>query len=93
MDGWMLSHIAIEHLHFNKIDEENLSYQIFPNPASDFLFVENTEIIHLYSVVGQHYSVPVKNGRAEIQSLAPGVYFYQFLDSDNKVKRGRIIKE
>lgn len=84
----------------NEIPGKEALVRVYPNPATDLLFVESN--LHqelafdLYDVVGRNAvraTVRGTGSSVDIDRLLPGIYFYQVLQKDRVIQRGRIIKE
>lgn len=79
------------------------SVSVFPNPATDKLIVEsiNGEVIKqiiFYNSLGQSEKmINANTGNSfceiNISEFTPGIYFYEVLSSQDKISKGKIIKE
>ena len=68
--------------------------KIYPNPASDVVFVRTPSgsqirSVELYSMNGQRFTSSVAMGRIDVSALAPGLYILQ-LNVDGKLSQTRI---
>jgi hypothetical protein len=79
-------------------DISNLDNQVYPNPASDLLYVKgsNYRAIEIKNVQGQvllHQSVATgnKGEGIDVSRLAPGIYVYSILHNE-QIFTGRFIK-
>jgi hypothetical protein len=81
----------------------NLSINLFPNPATDMITIEFPEsgdklntIISIYGITGQEKIIRrVKSSKSEIDinSLSPGLYFYRISTIDNRqLATGKLVK-
>ena len=75
-------------------------YGIYPNPARDHIFLNNTEkviSISILSVAGQEVKKQLANGQSTLQLdvsyLNPGVYFISILDADQNRYTERFIRQ
>ena len=68
----------------NSVD--GISFNIYPNPANDFIFIENISIgskVDLFNVVGKNiksFEIESHNQRLDINGLNSGVYFVKVGD-------------
>jgi hypothetical protein len=68
----------------NSVD--GISFNIYPNPADDFIFIENLSIdskVDLFNVVGKNiksFEIESHNQRLDINGLNSGVYFVKVDD-------------
>jgi len=68
--------------------------QVYPNPASDVVFVRTPSgsqirSVELYSMNGQRFTSSVAMGRIDVSALAPGLYILQ-LQIDGKLWQSRL---
>jgi len=63
-------------------------YQIFPNPASDFIFVNNLKYLH-YSIADQNGQIvtqsTISDGKINVSDLIKGKYFLVFINEKEKI--------
>ena len=65
---------------------DGISFNIYPNPANDFIFIENISIgskVDLFNVVGKNiksFEIESHNQRLDINGLNSGVYFVKVDD-------------
>jgi len=71
----------------NAIDKD--SPLVFPNPFRNSIYVEKDEIrsVVLTDVQGKHYLFEVKDGKADVSDLTPGVYLIRFKVSGKEIIR------
>ena len=68
----------------NSVD--GISFNIYPNPADDFIFIENLSVdskVELFNVVGKNiksFEIESHNQRLDINGLNSGVYFVKVDD-------------
>jgi hypothetical protein len=67
----------------------------YPNPVQDYLTIELKEAVDLskaeiYDMKGSKITAPIKDNRVDMGSLAPGIYFISFPNTN--VKTIKIIK-
>ncbi|MFA7445709.1 MAG: T9SS type A sorting domain-containing protein [Flavobacteriaceae bacterium] len=74
-----------------------LNLKIYPNPASDEVYItglENQTINGaIYSLTGQHISVKIQNGKIDIQNLSSGFYILNFDFEGNRYQFKIIVKK
>lgn len=101
LGGAEVTGLAIPYYGFVGVSEQDndiVSYNIYPNPASDYLFVSSNKTISSLSLVnniGQTIlKVPVNGDEIKISTanLAKGVYFLR-IASDNAVTMEKIVIE
>jgi hypothetical protein len=78
-------------------EEELLELNIYPNPVSDFLFIEaSIQIVDvsLYSISGEPVSNAQFNGVTgiDMSNLKPGVYILSFIDDHGRLSTRKVIK-
>lgn len=80
------------------LQEYNLSYHIFPNPAKEFVLVEMTDtqtvILKIYSLAGQMVLQEMVKGsgkKINISNLKQGLYIYKIVDDKGKLITGKLI--
>jgi hypothetical protein len=69
---------------------------IYPNPATDLLFIQSKEGIaqlHCSNLMGQVFSVEINNQEVNISNLPKGVYILTITKEDGKVMHEKFIKE
>lgn len=74
---------------------------VYPNPAKDNLFIQavdvnfgsvlNFELINAFGQVVKQYPIHAASTTIGLENLAPGIYFYRFIDQYNVFKAGKII--
>ncbi|MGE0637128.1 MAG: T9SS type A sorting domain-containing protein [Bacteroidia bacterium] len=76
------------------INENNEIYpfSVYPNPATDELFIKNpltqTAKMQVYDVAGKkvnELNIGLNTTRASISTYAPGVYIYMFTDNNSEI--------
>ena len=97
--NWLDANMPGE-LHPSTIDipEEKPVYRIFPNPASDRLYVETNEPINslsLYNTFGTIILHKTSSGRysqeLNVQSIKPGIYVLKIISSSGNTKTLKVI--
>ena len=74
----------------------NANISVYPNPASDVLYIDNkaTQALtaNLYAVNGSIVATKAisGNGKMDISTLPAGLYFYSLTDNGTILKRGKI---
>ncbi len=74
----------------------NANISVYPNPASDVLYIDNKATAaltaNLYAVNGAVVATKAisGNGKMDISTLPAGLYFYSLTDSGTILKRGKI---
>ena len=75
---------------------EQVAFQIFPNPATDFVQIKDLsavpEEIALYNITGRQVMVPVNNYRVDMSRLPTGIYLLK-IRFKNTTYTKRIIKQ
>ena len=77
-----------EYVNMLSVDKsvDGISFNIYPNPADDFIFIENLSIdskVDLFNVVGKNiksFEIKSHNQRLDINGLNSGVYFVKVDD-------------
>jgi YVTN family beta-propeller protein len=96
-----IDYITVDTLTFLETNGKNIHLSIFPNPASDYVYVEienlsdNQFTLSLFNVQGRFISsVELKNekNKIEISNLPIGIYLIHITDGD-QIKTIRILKE
>lgn len=78
---------------------DNKKVQVYPNPATDRLFVEVTgskraAYLQVYDYAGQLLSTATYTGSLDIAYLAKGFYLLKIFDKDfNKIKTTKFVKQ
>ena len=78
--------------------EEKIAVTIYPNPASDKIFIEGIEHtnaeLQIWNVMGQHVAtIPLTPGKNMIKRplhLAAGTYTYRVTGNGKKIKAGKL---
>ena len=80
------------------LQEYNLSYHVFPNPAKEFILVEMTDtqtvILKIYTLAGQMVLQEMVKGsgkKINISNLKQGLYIYKIVDDKGKLITGKLI--
>ena len=90
-DYWIVDQIKVDTgTYTNTLSTDDLvkedSFTIYPNPADDFIFIENLSIdskVELFNVVGKNiksFEIESHNQRLNINGLNSGVYFVKVDD-------------
>ena len=85
--------------HVTKISEISSEVKLYPNPASDILFIESANVINkieVYSVTGQKLKQLIfDNTKIEINisELENGFYFLTIIDGNGKISTKKFVKE
>jgi hypothetical protein len=84
-----------------EVDDINLRFSVFPNPASDFLVLEMEKewslprILFLYDINGkllQNVKIINHQTRLDISRYKPAVYFLKVVEGKKELKVFRIVK-
>ncbi len=76
------------------VDDEISSIRFYPNPVSDFLFVESDQSasLHLFDLNGKLLVQNLKDGkRLDVRNVTPGVYLLEIRTENNRIQK-RIVK-
>ena len=85
--------VIVDELDIEEIDESNID--IYPNPASDVVYVNLTEPFNvtIYNYQGQLVkNVYVDNAQVNVSGLSDGIYF-MLIRTENNVAVKKIIVE
>ena len=84
-------------LSVNKINKEDRSLSLYPNPVKDQLnldFSGKTIVkVEIYSVLGQKVFEQEKNANLNVAQLKTGVYIAKVFASDNEISTRQFIKQ
>jgi tRNA(Ile2) C34 agmatinyltransferase TiaS len=79
--------------------EENISFNIYPNPVNDKLYIETqtqTQTIEIYDVYGrqQDYKTTRLQGNVviDVENLKSGIYFVEIKTNEGNIVK-RIVKQ
>lgn len=77
-------------------ENENKSFQIYPNPTSGILFVKSKFPIFnisAYNMLGQQIQVKTENNQIDLSGIQSGIYFVKVEDTNGNFKTHKILKE
>lgn len=82
-----------------KVDLKALKYQVFPNPATDMIFVDIAEEanVELLDALGRRLDIPAQSASAAgmtlpLTGLSPGIYYLRIRAEDQQVTEKIIIE-
>lgn len=73
----------------------NISFKIFPNPTSEFLFINTQNLIKevsIYNLVGQKMESKLDNNKINVSNLSNGTYFIKITDQTGNFQTSKFIK-
>ena len=76
---------------FDGIDGDGKKISVYPNPATDYFMLKNSENINMviiYNIVGRQmksYKVNSTNDRFVVSDLPKGMYVIRLTDQNNKI--------
>jgi pimeloyl-ACP methyl ester carboxylesterase len=71
----------------SSIQSEANSILIYPNPVSNFLFINNQNVItdfSIYNIIGQKMEITMVDNQINVSNLTNGIYFLSFTDQTGK---------
>ncbi|MCU4165652.1 T9SS type A sorting domain-containing protein [Carboxylicivirga caseinilyticus] len=79
-------------------EAENIDFNVYPNPASDFITIECEESVHtyqieIYNLAGKkilHRNLTSGYERIDVSQLTKGIYFY-LIYSNSKRQSGKVL--
>ena len=74
----------------------NFNLKIYPNPTTDFVFIEtekNINSISVYNMKGEKVTAKINNNSIDFSQFASGIYFLNFVSDDNKHLSIKLIKQ
>jgi hypothetical protein len=74
----------------------NVSFKIFPNPTSDFLFINTQNLIKevsIYNLVGQKIESKLDHNKINVSNLTNGTYFIKITDQTGNFQTSKFIKD
>jgi hypothetical protein len=77
------------------LENNNLSFFVYPNPVQDILYLKTFTpivIVDVNSLNGQLLAYASKTTQIDISSFSPGIYFLRIVDSMNFEEIQKIIK-
>lgn len=81
---------------FENIQADNISMEIYPNPVSDYLYL-NSEVkinnISVQNIMGQEFEVKTENNKIDVSKLAKGSYVLKITDQTGKFYIHKFIRE
>lgn len=83
---------TLETIDFNT----NFILKIYPNPTTDFVFIETESKINsisVYNTKGEMLKVNITNNKLDFSLLSSGIYFLNFVSDDNKRTSIKLIKQ
>ena len=92
------SKIYYQNANMSVNNQQKPNLTIYPNPASDFLYIENIpkpmemEIYDLSGKVMLRKEVNNSSESVNVSQLSKGVYFYGLNQNGKTIKTGRLIK-
>lgn len=72
----------------NQLEKTNEKINLYPNPASEFIKIENLQkenlLVEIYSVIGEKVfsKMILSKETLELNALEPGIYFAKFIQAD-----------
>ncbi|HMT51665.1 MAG TPA: zinc-dependent metalloprotease [Saprospiraceae bacterium] len=79
-------------------EEDNFNVQVYPNPVSDFLYLNNilfkeNTVIHIYDSVGrQVMNTTINEKQINVASLSSGIYIFDITNGKSIVGKGSFVK-
>jgi hypothetical protein len=96
--GFDLDAIGVIHQLPTSIEDSEISasFSIFPNPASDIVYIENSEAgaLQLYNHLGQQVKrqeLKILYNEINISNFSRGVYSFQAIFEKGKIEAGKLI--
>jgi len=84
-------------INFNDIPEsEDLPYTLYPNPATDMLFIRSEspiEQVRIFNASGQLIKTEKNTSGINISDISPGIYFTEITNSRGETRTIKIIKQ
>lgn len=77
-------------------ENENNSYQIYPNPTSGILYIESKHPIlniSAYNLLGQQIQAKTENNQIDLSEIQNGIYLIKVEDLNGNFKIHKILKE
>ena len=74
----------------------NLSFKIYPNPTSDFIFINTQNIIKevsIYNLVGQKMECKLDYNKINVSNLTNGTYFIKINNQTGSFQTSKFIKD
>lgn len=69
---------------------------LYPNPTSDFIFIQSQSIIteiSIYNIIGLKYDSKINENRIDVSPLSKGTYFIKVLDPTGNFHTTKFIKD
>ena len=73
-----------------------IAYKIYPNPTSDFIFINTHNLIKeasIYNLVGQKMESKLDNNKINVSNLTNGTYFIKINDQTGSFQTSKFIKD
>jgi len=93
---WVISYVTVIS---NTSAIETEKWQIYPNPARDFLHVNSPvimESVEVYDLVGQLYyslqNIGSKEITIQLSDCKPGIYFIKCINADGQIATSKFVK-
>lgn len=67
---------------------------VYPNPCTDYLYIKNCQnglSVQIYNIEGR-VVMQACNPTLDVRALLPGIYFYNIVQADGTVSRGKFVK-
>ena len=77
-------------------NEQMSAFKIYPNPTSDFIFINTQNQIKgvsIYNVVGQKMESKLDNNKINVSNLVNGTYFIKIADQTGSFQTSKFIKD
>jgi hypothetical protein len=79
-----------------QVNEQMIAYKIYPNPTSDFIFINTQNQIKgvsIYNVVGQKMESKLDNNKINVSNLVNGTYFIKITAQTGSFQTSKFIKD
>jgi hypothetical protein len=79
-----------------QVNEQMIAYKIYPNPTSDFIFINTHNLIKeasIYNLVGQKMESKLDNNKINVSNLVNGTYFIKIADQTGSFQTSKFIKD
>ena len=79
-----------------QVNEQMIAYKIYPNPTSDFIFINTHNLIKeasIYNLVGQKMESKLDNNKINVSNLTNGTYFIKINDQTGSFQTSKFIKD
>ena len=79
-----------------QVNEQMIAYKIYPNPTSDFIFINTHNLIKeasIYNLVGQKMESKLDNNKINVSNLVNGTYFIKITTQTGSFQTSKFIKD